>query len=109
MEAGGPLGQQTRHPNLGWGEGGRGVGGPWADPRATQKVESRTWQRVREAKPDSTVPGEERGAGLPPTYSRYHSGCGEGEKYPGKCLHEVVASGGDWAVGGGEAGTAIYL
>lgn len=37
---GGPLGQQTRHPNLGWGEGGRGVGGPWADPRATQKVES---------------------------------------------------------------------
>lgn len=81
----------------------------WEAPGQTREPLRRWNQRVREAKPDSTVPGEERGAGLPPTCSRHHSGCGEGEKYPGKCLHEVVASGGDWAVGGGEAGTDIYL
>ena len=109
MEAGGPLGEQARHRNLGWGRGGTAVGGPWTVSRASQRVGSRTWQGVRRAQPDSMVTGEDKGGDLPPTCSRHHSGCREGEKCPGKCLRGAMASGGAWAGSGGEAGPAIYL
>lgn len=42
------------------------------------------------------VAGEDKGGDLPPTCSRHHSGCREGEKCPGKCLRGAVASGEAW-------------
>lgn len=83
------------------------MGGPWADPRTSQRVGSRTWQGVRGAQPDSMVTGEDKEGYLPPTCSRHHSGCREGEKCPGKRLRGAVASGGAWAGSGDEAGPAI--